>query len=305
MKKLYKLLKNPIHYLSLGISFFLDLIFKKKLYLSKKKFRSNSDNGFYGLTILSILKSEKKFYNFKRDHNYRKIIEHVTKNEGLQYLQILEKRNDGILEKALKTVFVSDDLGNPIKFFYDGYDFPFSPTTLRYTKVASDLKQLFGENLKTVAEIGCGYGGQTLVNDHLLKFNFVKLFDLSIVNKLIERYLESHLLKSTYKTTTINKELVSKYELVISNYAFSELPRELQIIFINKVLSQSRRGYLTMNSGISGTRSIGKLSLDELRKLLPKFEIFEEVPLTSPHNYIIIWGFDVDKINNNFYIKKL
>ena len=223
----------------------------------------------------------------------------------MQYLQILEKRNDGILEKALKTVFVSDDLGNPIKFFYDGYDFPLSPTTLRYTKVASDLKQLFGENLKTVAEIGCGYGGQTLVNDHLLKFNFVKLFDLSIVNKLIERYLESHLLKGTYKTTTINKELVSKYELVISNYAFSELPRELQIIFINKVLSQSRRGYLTMNSGISGTRSIGKLSLDELRKLLPKFEIFEEVPLTSPHNYIIIWGFDVDKINNNFYIKKL
>ena len=60
----------------------------------------------------------------------------------------------------------------------------------------------------------------------------MKLFDLPKVNKLIERYLNSHLLKGSYKTTTLNQEISEKYDLVISNYAFSELPKSLQIKYI-------------------------------------------------------------------------
>ena len=45
-----------------------------------------------------------------------------------------------------------------------------------------------------------------------------------------------------------------------------------------------------MNSGLSGPHSRGKLSLPELHELLPSFEVYEEQPLTSAHNYIILWG---------------
>ena len=78
----------------------------------------------------------------------------------------------------------------------------------------------------------------------------------------------------------------------MSNYAFSELPAELQKIYIEKVVSKSKRGYLIMNSGLynySG-RSDGKLHLAELRTLLPEFEILEEIPNTGPDNYVIVWG---------------
>ena len=89
------------------------------------------------------------------------------------------------------------------------------------------------------------------------------------------------------------RELPDKnWDLVISNYAFSELPKSLQLDYVEKVLTRSKRGYLIMNSGksnISGF-SKGKLTLKELEDLLPGVEILEEVPNTGPDNYVLVWG---------------
>jgi hypothetical protein len=61
--------------------------------------------------------------------------------------------------------------------------------------------------------------------------------------------------------------------------------------YIQKILSKSLRGYLTMNSGLSNSAfQSDKLSMQELKNYLPKFEVIEERPLTHPGNYIIIWG---------------
>jgi hypothetical protein len=46
-----------------------------------------------------------------------------------------------------------------------------------------------------------------------------------------------------------------------------------------------------MNSGLKGSLfTLDKLSVDDLRRKLPPFEIFEENPLTRQENYIIVWG---------------
>jgi hypothetical protein len=96
----------------------------------------------------------------------------------------------------------------------------------------------------------------------------------------------------SYKPMTLNKNAGDdEYDLVISNYAFSELPSTLQRVYIKKILSKAKRGYLTMNSGLADSAFTGdKLSLQELRGLLPRFEIFDEVPLTAQNNYLIVWG---------------
>ena len=261
-----------------------------QLFFHRSEFRSDSENGRYAASVDRALRSQGAFDNFKRDKNYREILEHVSREKGAQYLEILQSRNDGILDLGLNSVLVSDDIGNPIKYSYEGFPIPLSPTTLRYLKVASDLQVLFGDELGNVAEIGCGYGGQALVNDQILNVEFATLFDLPIVSRLIERYLDSYLLRGGYQATTINRASSAEYDLVISNYAFSELPKEVQMAYINKILRTSKRGYLTMNSGLSGDRSVGKFSLNELRDLLPEFNVFQENPETSPHNYVIIWG---------------
>ena len=39
-----------------------------------------------------------------------------------------------------------------------------------------------------------------------------------------------------------------KYDLFLSNYAFSELPRNLQIEAANKIISKSNYGYMIVNN---------------------------------------------------------
>ena len=133
----------------------------------------------------------------------------------------------------------------------------------------------------------------------------ITLFDLPYVNKLIERYLNSFLMNGAYKTISINQATSMNYDLVISNYAFSEIPSPLQDTYIKKVLSHSSRGYLTMNSGLGGSFSKGRMSLDELREKLPNFEVYEEKPLTSDFNYIIVWGHNTEFANSNMHLKKI
>jgi hypothetical protein len=92
--------------------------------------------------------------------------------------------------------------------------------------------------------------------------------------------------------TTLNQHPGDQdYNLAISNYAFSELPSELQLAYVRKILARSKRGYLTMNSGRAGNPFIGDhLSLERLRKALPDFEVLEELPATPFNNYVIVWG---------------
>ena len=295
-----KAMQDPRYAFHILFSKILKTYLKHKVFAHTEECRSDSDNGNYVLAVSKALKNQNSFDNFKRSYSYRVILEHVSKEQGAKYLKILESRNDQVLALGLDSVLKTDTIGNPLKYKYPNYKPLLSPTTLRYLKVTSDLQILFGSDLGRVAEIGCGYGGQTLVNDQILSVTLAKLFDLAIVNKLIERYLDAHLLKGTYKTTVINQEEPDHYDLVISNYGFSELPRKVQLTYIKKVISKARRGYLTMNSGLGNSRSSGKLNLEELRRLLPTFELIEEDPHIVDQNYIVIWGHSTKELEKNF-----
>jgi hypothetical protein len=118
------------------------------------------------------------------------------------------------------------------------------------------------------------------------------LYDLPPVLSLVERYLESHVLNCAYKTSTLNQNSGDEhYDLAISNYAFTELRSQLQCKYVEKILANSSKGYLTMNSGREDSIfTVDKLSVDILRRKLLPFEIFEENPLTWRQNYVIVWG---------------
>jgi len=267
-------------------------------YIAAPLNRSDSDDGRYVKFVELANNDYATFLNFKRHADYRNILEHVSPEQGLEYLKIILSHSPEFLSQ-LEEFRTNDLIGNPIKASYGNHIGDFSPTTLRYMKVASDIKRLFGnlENINIV-EIGCGYGGQLLILDKTHKFNTYTLFDLLPVLQLTSKYLESHILRGAYKTTTLNQfDSTSKapFDLAISNYAFSELPSHIQIRYIEKVLSKSKRGYLTMNSGkFEGNYngSTNKLTINQLRDLLPPFNLYDEEPLTSQHNYVICWGQD-------------
>jgi putative sugar O-methyltransferase len=268
-----------------------DAAFNPRIFVGAEHIRSDTDNGLYIRAVENANHNFKAFLNFKRNKNYRAVLEHVSYEEGREYLEILRSEAPDFAENVDRFL-INDIVGNPVRFFYEGAGLV-SPTTFRYLKVASDLRQLFGDlNGVQVGEIGVGYGGQLLILDQIFEFRRYDLYDLPPVLRLTSRYLESHLLNSSYRTTTLNQcGSDISYDLVLSNYAFSELPAKLASKYVEKVLSKARRAYLTMNSG-RGTcwRNRGKLSIEDYRNLLPAFEIKEERPLTGADNYILVWG---------------
>jgi len=253
--------------------------------------RSVSDTGPYVASVQKALSNYKNFTKFKLDPRYQAILEHCSQEQGKAYLEIIKTESPALITNI--DIFKENDfIGGATTYEYKDIG-AISPSTLRYLKVASDIKNIFGETIgDRIAEIGVGYGGQLLIADKVLKFKQYDLFDLPPVLRLTSKYIESHTLNAAYYTTSLNQHRGDvEYDLVISNYAFSELPSKLQLRYIEKILSKSKRGYLTMNSGKENSAfKEDKLSLSDLKKYLPSFEILEEKPLTATDNYIIVWG---------------
>tara|TARA_B110000285_G_C15036331_1_gene569479 strand:- start:315 stop:1208 length:894 start_codon:yes stop_codon:yes gene_type:complete len=297
MKNIYKRLKK-LSFLQILEKIFIIVLRKLKFksFATIKRLRSEADDGGYLASVEEAINNKKKFSNFKSHPFYTRILEHVTYRQGLEYINILKKESN--LLDNINNFVINDEIGNPNRYFYDELNIRISPTTLRYIKIAYDIKKLFKDEITNIVEIGCGYGGQYLILDQVKKINHYTLIDLHDVNKLIEKYLECHLLNSSYETKTINQlENNRQFDLVISNFAFSELPPQTQIKYIKKVLLNSKNGYLIMNSGVENSGFKNHLPLEEIKNHIKNITILQEEPSTNEANYIITWGnINIEKI---------
>jgi putative sugar O-methyltransferase len=267
--------------------------FNASVFSSTTQFRSDSDDGTYLKDVKKFLDDYSSFKNFKRFKNYNKILEHLSFETGKKYLDLIYKRDKSFISKGL-ILHEMDKLGNPVKYIYG--EMNFSPTTLRYIKVTQDIKLLFGGKFKSIVEIGGGYGGQLIANDIYLKIDNYTVFDLDDVNMLIKKYVNSFFTNLNFNAISLNQYKVENIDLVISNYAFSELPKSVQIYYLEKVLKYASRGYLTLNC----LNKKDRLNKTELLKLFPEGEFIKEIPKTGDHNLIFVWGHNKKKLKDYF-----
>jgi len=102
--------------------------------------RTISDNSKYLGAVTNALESYSAFSNFKRHPYYREVLEHVSEGQGADYLRVISEQTPQFLnEPILSRIRGNDEIGNPPKYSYSDIG-QISPTTLRYLKVASDLK---------------------------------------------------------------------------------------------------------------------------------------------------------------------
>jgi hypothetical protein len=228
---------------------------------------------------------------FKRSKGYRRALEHVTRNQGYEYLKVIKAEGGDLLRFFLFLKFKENDqFGSPITFNYDIGNF--SPTTLRYIKVLMDLKNHFDDLTNfDIIEIGGGYGGQyKIISDVFIPKSYA-IIDLAIVLPLIQKYLAKLGLENVIYLTPkqVNKD--KEYDLVISNYAFSECAKSVQDDYINKILYRSKRGYLTCNydKPSSPESPYNKKELSQKLSKMHTVEIMEENPKTGTYNFIIKW----------------
>lgn len=256
-----------------------------KKIIPQKEVSSLSDNNVYPAYCMEASKNERIFLNFRRNEIYNQILEHVTEKEGAEYIIEIKKQSNRLNDLA---IFKENDLyGNPIKIKYPEIG-EISPTTLRYIKVLSDLENTIGElNNLNIIEIGVGYGGQCRVIQAVSKPSSYTLVDLDAALALTKTYLNKFNIANKLHYKTMEELDNVEYDLLISNYAFSELPRNIQDIYLEKVILKSKHGYITYNE--INPIHFNSYKKDQLLQIISNSKITDEVPLTSEKNCIIKW----------------
>lgn len=219
------------------------------------------------------------FYIFRYDKTFREMYEHVNYEEGLIYIEEIRKLYPYLLK--IETFMANDRIGQPIIYYYEEFGFEVAPTTLRYIKVLADLIKYFGSlDGMDIVEIGAGYGGQCRIIHEMFKPKSYTIIDVPEAVKLTERYLKEFAIypKAQFK----------HYDLFISNYAFTEIPRDYQDLYIEKFINKSDNGYITCNFY---QRPDDMLTFNDILKLKDNYMVLEEIPRTAPDNFIYLWNY--------------
>lgn len=196
------------------------------------------------------------FANFKQDKRLRVIFEHCSYDIAENYERSLTVGNLNLLTKYK---FTNQHYGNPSN----------CNSTYQYIGVLSNLIKLFGslDNLRIV-EIGGGYGGQARTILDVFKPACYHIIDLPEVTQLQFRYLKEFDVVDCFTAPT-----GQEYDLVISNYALSEIKDNS--VYMEEVVKKSTHGYLTCNTDF--------VKLDFEHKRTPDIEG------ESKENYILTW----------------
>lgn len=230
------------------------------------------------------------FASFRAHPVYQYGLEHVTYDQGLECLRIIQQRSAQFLT-AFDRFKTSDLVGSPVCYEYETLG-KIAPTTMRYIKIASDLQTLFGSlDGLSIIEIGGGYGGQCKILADLFNFKSYTIVDLPEPLALTKKFLSHCKVKNVRLVSPDEYIPGQQYDLVISNYAFSECCRDVQQKYIDEILVYAHAGYLTCN--VLPQESIKISYQHELLQVLTRAHIsyflLPEEPLTNWNNYVVVW----------------
>ena len=216
-----------------------------------RKQTSITDDQIYPAFCLKAAQENMIFSAFRMNPIIKRVYEHVTQIQGQEYLNHIQQSGN-FEELDWKNFILNDQYGSPEVFDYNlgEHEIRISPVTLRYVKVLCDIMEMYDtDGIKSIAEIGIGYGGECRIISSYLKDRTYFLIDLPEVLELAQTYLKKFDVDGKIRYIDGTKNLISEeYDLVISNYAFSELTRDVQEIYLEKVIAHSKAGYITWNS---------------------------------------------------------
>ncbi|MDB9446626.1 putative sugar O-methyltransferase [Anabaena sp. CS-542/02] len=256
------------------------------VYQDKALKTSLTDNFDYPEFCLQASLDYSKFRSFRQNQIYNVALEHDSFDQGLEYLQATKESGYNVLSK-IDEFRKNDLIGNPQVFDYDGIG-TIAPPTLRYIKILSDLECEFGtlDNFN-ICEIGVGYGGMCRIISSYFNVTSYTLVDLKPVLSLAQRYLDHYPLNTTLIYRTMNELHKDSYDLVISNYAFTEIRREIQQVYLEKVVIPAKRGYITYNE--INPEDFNSYTKEELMEMIPQIRIKPEVGILHPKDCTLVW----------------
>jgi hypothetical protein len=230
---------------------------------------------------------------FKSNKHYRGILEHVSYELGIKYLELIQNEFINIkYDNILDFVSLNDKYGNPELFNYSfmNKNIICSPTTLRYVYHALTILNYYkNTECKNIVEVGCGYGGLCLAISFFSKVLNIKINDYNIIDlpepcKLIKGYLNLH--KNSIHTTikihsaeTYGENITNENLFFISNYCYTEIDKVYNTMYSTILLPKTTNGFITwQNGGNKGIYPIEKCSELTGKEII---NVIEEKPQTD------------------------
>jgi hypothetical protein len=255
----------------------------------------------YESFIKSVLENDNlENVNFKSNTNYNAILEHVSFEQGRDYIKYIKLLFPNIsFNNVVEFVAINDKYGYPKKekfAFSDGQTLICSPTSLRYVFHSLLILQHYKNknSCKNVVEVGCGYGGlflamcyfSKLLNINIDTYSFI---DLPEICELIKKYLEIN-----SETINISYSIHSAYNygadidktdlFFISNYCFTEISNEHRNKYIEILFPKISNGFILWQTCFNFPIENAGLINNNAKN------IAEEIPQTAPvafKNYFV------------------
>ena len=247
---------------------------------------SFSDNNIYPSFCKKASEDDKLFNSFRSHPVFDSIVDVINDEDGKRFCKYLKDKYPRSLVE-IEEYRKNDSIGSPRVYEYDDFGV-ISPSTLRYVNILFHIEELFGNlNDFNIVELGIGYGGQSRLINKSFNTSSYSFIDLPEVLGLAKRYLSNFPLSLDLFFYHYENLKIKQYDLFISNYAFTELRRDLQDFYLENVILKSDRGYMIYND--INPKDFNSLKKDDLVKLIPNSKVLPEVPLTSEKNCIIYW----------------
>lgn len=215
---------------------------------------------------------------------YTAILEHVSDSLALEYAAELNLANTG--SETELNLALSDSVGSPRVLEIAGVGAT-TGSVLRYLSVARIIsKSLQPSSRAHFLEIGVGYGGQVRVLSGLYPNARFTLVDLPETLTLARRFLQESGVGARIEYVASTKVRSIQSDILISNYALSELRRPIQERYMRDFVSCANAGLVTWNS--ISPRLFRSVSSDDFAARV-NGSLFPEVPLSYPGNQVVLW----------------
>lgn len=250
---------------------------------------------------------------FKRDPRYRRILEHVTKEQGEEFLEVVQEAAGDwwpvIRERFPQWAAQNDRYGKPLMESFPTVNAVCSPSNLRYLAHAiliwRHVERLGLREVRFV-ELGGGYGGLAFYMDALSEMNWVRagwsyvIVDVPEVGALQAVYNNALGLP----VETVNGLNADELDALrwywddgplyphycISAFAFSEFDRDTQDWYRERLVRHCAHGFMVWNFmeplvGVAEKPLGGPLYpfVDAPLTITP------ERPSTGPGNVVVTW----------------
>ncbi len=258
---------------------------------------SASDNGEYPDFCGRAARDKSLFLKFRSHPIYKQVLEHFTKDFGLECLDFLESTSPFLLENL--NTYKNNDLVCGADTYKFGKYGILSPSTLRYIANLAQITQVFPDLTDmNIVEIGCGYGGLCKIIQDSFGVKSYTIIDLPQVLELTEVYLASFGDKYTNKTNLLDFDKLDKtipikvFDLCISNCAFTECIPSIQDIYLKKIIKNSNKGFIIYNLRLESYHPAVLLEKIKYLHNTKNIGVIQEKPLTCKTNFILVWGYN-------------